>query len=635
MKRYFASIKQYSWILLACILVAAVVGYFLSKSQLTVYNVSSGLLVQEGAPGTTYPGGPAGGTAADSLAKALNYSAELQTLSIMQYVLNHYPELQKHGYTANDLILDVVPSTATTTATITLLAAAAHPDNAVMLANDVANGFVAYNQSLVQSQLSAKRTALMAQIAAAQQAKTGWEAKLESLPNNTDPHFIVYNNNIADDTRTIDTANAQLNNLPTTVLADVSVIQPATAKDVTTSTKGYIIMGVSAGVGLLVGIMIMLLLIFLDNRLRNVEQVKEKLGMAYLGGLSDSKEVRESATQVQGAAQRELADIAANLRLTGVLPGAWQAPQGAILLITSPQIAEGKTTLVAGLSAALARAGVTVLVVDGNLRQPATHLAFGMNGTGPGLSGLLKGMGRGNVDDAVMRCNVPGVWLLSGGDPMEDATIMMEQRLPDILKQLRTKVDVVIIDGPALLSGADASVLAGMADGVALVIDARHEKLPLLLRTKELLNSLTRTPAGIIMNRVARSKHNNYYASAYISNRTSATPDMWVPVPAPYINMIPEQSSVPLLPAQSSATSAPYQGNVPMGMPPISTIMGASVFPSNKQFPNRPGPSPLPRVSLPGYPNDGVNIQQNGQSLHPTRGSDMMPPPPSGPGMGE
>ncbi len=634
MKRYFSSIKQYSWILLACLLVASAVGFFLSRSQLTVYQVSSELNVQEGAPGTTYPGGPVGGTITDSIAKALDYSAQLQSLSVMQYVIDHNPDLQKRGYTANDLIINVVPSTSTTSPTILLLASATHPADTVTLANDVANTFVAYIQSQVQAQLTAKRSALTSQIAAEQQVKAGWDAKLFSLPNNTTPQYTVYNNNALDATSTIHTLQAQLQVLPTTVLGDTSVIQEATPNSVTHSLKGYIIMGVSAGVGLLLGIMIMLLLIFLDNRLRSDGEIKEKLGMAYLGGLSDSKEVKESATQVQGHAQRELADIAANLRLTGVLPGAWQAPHGAILLVTSPQIAEGKTTLVAGLSAALARAGVTVLVVDGNLRQPATHLAFGMNGTGPGLSGLLKGMGRGNVDDAVLRCNVPGVWLLSAGDPMDDATLLMEQRLPDILKQLRTKVDVVIIDGPALLSGADASVLAGMADGVALVIDARHEKLPLLLRTKELLNSLTRTPAGIIMNRVVRSKQNNYYASAYIGNRTSAPPtDSWVPT---QINMpSPEQSNVPLLPAQSSASSMPYQGNMPMGMPPISTIMGASVFPSNSPFPNRPVGSPMPRVSLPASPSDGMNNQQNGQSLRPARGSDMMPPPPSSPGMGE
>ena len=151
------------------------------------------------------------------------------------------------------------------------------------------------------------------------------------------------------------------------------------------------------------------------------------------------------------------------------------------MLVTSPLAAEGKTTLAVALSAVLARGGNSVLVIDGNLRQPSTHLAFKMNGAGAGLSGLLKGTGMESAHDAVVRSSVPGVWLLPAGPAMEDAALLLGQRLPGILAQLRKAADIVIIDGPALLSGADASVLATMSDGIALVIDARHEKLPLLL----------------------------------------------------------------------------------------------------------------------------------------------------------
>src|SRR5205807_1708922 len=100
------------------------------------------------------------------------------------------------------------------------------------------------------------------------------------------------------------------------------------------------------------------------------------------------------------------------------------------------------------------------------------------------------------------------------GNPLEDATLLIEQKLPGILKHLRNKTDLVIIDGPALLSSADASLLATMADGVALVVDARHEKLPFLLRARELLASLTHKPAGVVMNRFAR-RSKLYYATPY------------------------------------------------------------------------------------------------------------------------
>ncbi len=572
------------------------------------------VLVNLSAPGTTYPGGPVGGTATDSLARALNYSAELQTTSIMQYVINFDPQLQQRGYTANDLIADVVPNTSTTAATITLLATARHPADAVLLANDVANGFAAYITSQVQNQLNATTASLKAQINSEQQVQAGWEAKIAALPSTTTGQYAVYSSELADATRTLDALKTQLQQLPATVKGDAFVIQLATPGDVTASNKGYVIIGVTAGVGLLVGFLIMLLLIFLDNRLRSDEQVKEKLGMAYLGGLSNNNQVKEAPVRVKGDLLHEISDIGTNLHLTSVLPGPWQAPRGVVLLITSPRAAEGKTTLAAVLSAALARGGASVLVIDGNLRRPSTHLAFKVNGAGPGLSGLLKGTGTESAHDAVVRSSVPGVWLLPAGPAVEDTTLLLGQRLPGILAQLRKGADIVIIDGPALLSGADASLLATMSDGIALVIDARHEKLPLLLRAKELLSSLTHTPAGIIMNRLATKRGSHYYASAYLGD---AAAERWIPIQAhvsngagirhadPVFDIAPVPSpNTPMLPAQSNMQPLPGPSGIfSPNRPALPSLPGIVPQPLNdiaKMQQNAPAPSPRPA------PNAGI-----------------------------
>ncbi len=554
-------------------------GLLLARMQPTTYQVSSIVLVREGAPGTTYPGGPAG-SPQDSLNEALNYAAEIPTRSVMQYVFKFDPELQKHGYTADDLILDVVPSTSTTAATISLLASATHPADAVLLADDVANGFASYIQVQSQQNLDQLRKTLTDQIASYQQQKLSWEQKIEALPNNQVPQYAVYNNNLTDVTHALDTLQGQLQNLPATVKGDVLVVQPATMKDVTTSLKGVIITAVAAVVGLLIGFLIMLLMIFLDNRLHSDAEVKEKLGMAYLGGLSNHKEIKDNPIRLTGFVAREVSDICVNLHLTGILPGHWKAPQGDVLLVTSPRAAEGKTSLTAAISATLARGGSKVVVIDGNLRHPSTHLVFGIRPAGVGLSGLLNGTGRESVDNAVVRSTIPGVWLLPVGAPLDDATILLEQKLPAILHQLRTKTDVIIIDGPALLSGADASILAMMVDGVALVIDARHEKVPFLLRAKDLLESLTHTPAGIIMNRLGRAK-NHYYATAY---SRSAAPDGWVPLQAYLTNGSQTGSGQRLEPVSTMRVI-----KAPWPVPPAQPSMATLSMPQ----PNAAQPEPL------------------------------------------
>ena len=582
MESYFSGIKRYCWIVIACTVVAIVGGLLFAKIQPTVYQASSVILVQKGAPGTTYPGGPSSvATSADNLAEAVNYAAEIPTRSVMQYVIKFDPQLQARGYTADDLIQDVIPSTSSTSATVSLLATSSHPVDTVLMANDVAGGFADYIRSQSQQQLDLLRTSLTNQINSVKQQKATWEGKISALPNNTVPLYTVYNNNLTDATRTLDALQLQLQSLPTgAIKGDVTVIQPVALKDVTTSPKVLIITAVTGGVGLCVGILVIVLIIFRYRRLRNYTQVNEKLGLAYLGGLSSSKGLQNPPVRVTGALAQELSDICANLRLTGILAGTWQAPHGAVLLVTSPQAAAGKTTLVAAIAATMASTGTKVVVIDGNLHQPSTHLAFGMRPAGIGLSGLLKGNSSESVDDAIVRSTTPGVWLLPAGASTDNAALLLEQKFPEIVKQLLQKADLIIIDGPALFSSANASQLATMADGVALVIDVRYAKLPLMQRAKGLLSSLTHKPVGIIMNRTIDRGHDGYFAVTYSANTT------------------PEQEvSGQVHAGHSSGLNNGYGREpkiaVPMGMTSAIVPPGVSPIPPvGSSLPGFPGPSP-------------------------------------------
>ena len=517
MKRYFASIRQYSWILLVCMVIAAGAGFVLAKKQPVSYQVSSIMYVSVGAPGTTYSStGASSTTAADSLTAAANYASEMLTRSVMEYVYQNYPDIAKQRYTADDLLVDVLPAASTTSPTITITATAATPSEGVLLANAVANGFQSYVGSQLQSHLDLLRQNIQNQLTIYQKQSSDLESKIQQLNNPQDPRTALWTTDRSDAIHNIDSLNNQLQSLPTTIHSDVYVVQQAKNSDASPTAKASTIVAASGGVGLLLGLAIMLLLIFLDSRLRSEEQVKEKLGLAYIGSLATEKEFGAAPTRVSGTAAQQIADIGANLRLAGVLAGQWKAPHGAILLITSPQPAEGKTTLAASLAAVFARGGGSGIVVDGNLRRPSTHLAFGMGSTGIGLSGLLKGNGQ-SVDEAVVRSNIPGIWLLPGGAALDESAFLLGQKMPAILEHLRSKIDLVIIDGPSLLNGADASLLASMADGVALVVDVRHEKLPRLLRARDLLKSLAHTPTGVVMNRFTHRsrKGSNYYATAF------------------------------------------------------------------------------------------------------------------------
>lgn len=533
MKRsyFLLRMREYWWIILTCMLLSIVVGLVLLKLQPQVYQVSSTMYVVAGDPGDAFNQTL---SATDSVGLAANYSSQIMSRSVMQYVYQANPEIKARGFGPDDMLAAVAATSSTTSSTIMIAASAVNPNDAVMIANDIAKSFQSYIQIQRQQTLDTERKNLQNQYAAVLKQKGVTEASLLTVASNADPHFGIYNNDLADETHTLDTLQSQLISLPVTARSDVVAIQFAAAKDAVQAVKANQILAATAGIGLLVGLLITLLVISLNKRLMSGAQVREKLGLAYLGSVSKSQELRRKPMQASAPIMREVANVAANLRLTNILPKQWRAPHGVVLLVTSARSAEGKTLMTSVLATAIARSGNTVVVIDGNLRQPSTHLAFGINTAGIGLSNLLNGSNGENAETFMQRSAIAGLWLLPAGAPVADAALLMgqiEQKMPSVLTQLRKRVDVIIIDGPSLLSGAEASVWATMADGVALIVDARHDNFALLQRAKEVLSSLTQKPIGVIMNCLTSQGDDNYYAVA----ATTKTPE-WVTVPVSSTN---------------------------------------------------------------------------------------------------
>jgi polysaccharide biosynthesis transport protein len=521
--RYLPSMIKFSWIIGVCVVISLAAGFFLAKSQPTANLVSSTLIVQAGTPGTTFPGATASST--DSLTQSSDDVLEIPSRTVMEWIYQNNAQIKERGYTAEDLSLDIVAANPSAIAsTILITATATKQSDAVFLVNAVATGYQAYKTQNLQGQLAAARTDLQNSYNQYKAQSDALYQQILKINNSADPRIALLTSDRNSVIAAMNAVQNQLLTYPATVHSDVYILQLAKITDVTSTSKGPTILLITGALGLVIGLLIWLLMIFMDNRVRADDQVPEKLGLSYLGGLTSNRDIRAGSVPTKGLAAQQLADIGMNLRLTENLPGPWRAPQGAVLLVTSAQPVEGKTTVAAGLAAAVARGGRSVLVVDGNLRQPTTHLAFGSSPASYGLSGLLKATGGENIDAAVQRSNIPGVWLLAGGMPMEDSTLLMDQKLPGMLAQLRKKTDWIIIDGPPVLSGAEAGLLASMSDGVVLVVDARYDKVAVLLRAKAILKSLTNTPVGVVMNRLRKKRHNPYYAVAFTEDMEAETP---------------------------------------------------------------------------------------------------------------
>lgn len=146
---------------------------------------------------------------------------------------------------------------------------------------------------------------------------------------------------------------------------------------------------------------------------------------------------------------------------------------GRVIVVTSPEVGDGKTTVVANLAIAMAQIGRRVVLIDGDLRKPQMHLIFG-EPPEYGLDAILEEDGAvTNLSQSVRETKIKNLWVIPTSPVREGISRKLHSlRMRSLLKELRKEFDVILIDSPPMQHISDARVLGWLADGVLLVFRA-------------------------------------------------------------------------------------------------------------------------------------------------------------------
>lgn len=189
------------------------------------------------------------------------------------------------------------------------------------------------------------------------------------------------------------------------------------------------------------------------------------------------------------------------LRLALQLPAVEH--QNNVLLLTSAEQGEGKSTLAANYALVSAIGYRNVLLIDADLRRPTLHEFFGMPRS-PGLVDLAAS--NGHLKEFTRPVpNFGTLDLLTAGSPIRrSGDLTSSARMAAILEEGARTYALVVIDSPPLLSAADAAGISSLPGvSVILVVDegARRRMVRRALRKLELVDA---NVAGAVMNREGR-----------------------------------------------------------------------------------------------------------------------------------
>lgn len=179
-----------------------------------------------------------------------------------------------------------------------------------------------------------------------------------------------------------------------------------------------------------------------------------------------------------------------------------------VIMVTSSEPGEGKSTIAGNLALSFAQDGKRVLLIDCDLRKPSLHKKFKISNL-VGLSDVL--IGKEDLKTALHRYNENLVVLTSGKIPPNPSEMLSSKTMSMLLEELKGVFDCVILDTPPVQAVTDSQILSTKADGTILVIRAERTKRDSVKNALGLLKKVNANIIGTVLNGVDTSRNKYYY----------------------------------------------------------------------------------------------------------------------------
>jgi capsular exopolysaccharide synthesis family protein len=278
----------------------------------------------------------------------------------------------------------------------------------------------------------------------------------------------------------------------------------------------------AAVLGLLASIGVVYLLEKLDRRIRTREQAERSLDLPVLSEIPVVKKWFKARANIAVATEPKSA-VADSLRLLAAAVTRRPPTPPQVILVTSPGPGDGKSTVVANLSATFAEVGKRVLVLSCDLRNPRIHSLFGVPNMS-GLSEVLSNSADSNgslLSGSKWRTPLSKVMLVpSGSIPEKPGELLSSDNMRRVLEEARGLADIVLVDTAPVLAAGDSAHLFPLVDAVLVIVRADKTLTQSAERASELLRRLKAPVVGALLNAASEAALPRDYYEYY-----EATPD--------------------------------------------------------------------------------------------------------------
>lgn len=477
-------VRRRKWVILQAVIIIPVLALLFSLSQTKEYTASATLLFRQ----VPVPGSEAGNVLDPSREAATN--GQLVTLPVVAEVAAE----QLEGISAAEIAGSVTVSPGGEAETAAIEVTTPDPELSAKIANAYGGAYIAFRRK-------ADRAQVQNAIELAETSFDELSPEQQSGPEGT----------------ALEKQLDQLRLIQALQTGGAELVQKASPPSSASKpeTKRNVVLGLILGI--LLGFILALIVERLDRRVRTVDELEEVYKLPVLAQIPRSRKLRDlkqgglGAQTLEGEAFRllrtNLRYLAANRELNS-------------LLAVSPEAGDGKSTVVHGLAAAMAEMGDRVVLVEADLRK-GSKLRRPDGSQPQGLSSVLAGA---PLDSALVEIrsrpnalNGRSLTVLPSGSPPPNPSELLESpRMQEVLDELQSRFDLVLIDTPALGAFSDALLLVPMVSGVIVVAGLGRSRRDAAQELETQFAMLNRRPLGLVIDFAEsdRAKYSHYYRTA-------------------------------------------------------------------------------------------------------------------------
>jgi len=482
---YIAVLWRRKWIVLEALIILPAVAVGIAMSQPSVYRASADVLLNRSNIGATVLGVP----------DPLSYEDPTRVADT-QAVLASTPDVAAKaarianipGITGDYVLASGDVRAGTNSDLLRFSITGRRPDVDVRLATAYAQAFIDYRSELDTSAL--------------RQARSDLSERLSELRAAGETRSTLY--------ATLSDKEQQLRTLELLQVPN-KLVRPATdafkisPKPVRNGVLGFI-------GGIILGIGVAFLVEMLDRRVRSEDEIERMLRLPLLARVPDPPRFAREKNKLVMLADPRSIHAEPFRRLRTNLEFVNAEAKARTILVTSAIAGEGKSTTVANLAVAAARAGRRVVVVDLDLRRPTLHDWFGVP-QGPGATNVA--LGAVELEDVLRTIRLPHgpratstngngasatlEFLPAGTLPPNPGEFLGTKGIAEMLSALGRRGDLVFVDAPPLLAVGDTLPLSARVDGLVVVTRFGVVSRPMLSDLARELDTLPTAKLGFVI----------------------------------------------------------------------------------------------------------------------------------------